>query len=77
MSPSEDRPLSPLDEEIEMLLRRLSSLMAAPPDPHQEAIRDVMMKAIRDRLRSLSRKCTDKTCRIRIIEKAREAARGE
>jgi hypothetical protein len=77
MNREADSPLSPVDAEIEMLLRRLASIQSAPPDPHREAIQAVMVKAIRDRLRLLSRKCTDRTCRIRIIEEARNAAGEE
>lgn len=77
MSSPEDTPLSPIDSEIELLLRRLASIQASPPDPNREAIQAVMVKAIRDRLRVLSRRCTDRTCRIRIMEEARTAAGEE
>ena len=70
----EDPPLSPLDEEIETLLRRLAALEASPPEPFQRAIHEVACQAIRDRLRDLSRKCSDRTCRIRVIQAAQEAS---
>ncbi len=68
----EDTPLSPLDEEIETLLGRLAALEARTPTPDEAPVREVAMRAIRDRLRRLSRKCTDRTCRIRTLERIRE-----
>jgi hypothetical protein len=73
MSPGDEKPLSPLDAEIETLLSRLAALQARSAEPEEESIRDVALKAIRDRLRELSRKCTDTTCRIRTIDQIRRA----
>lgn len=74
MNASEDRPLSPLDAEIEVLLARLAALESREPTPAELPIREVAIAAIRERLRELSRKCTDATCRVRIVRDARAAA---
>ena len=73
MADSEDRPLSPLDAEIQLLLDRLAALETREVDPVTAPIRDVAVDAIRARLKALSRKCTDRTCSIRTIEKVRKA----
>ncbi len=73
MTRHEEAPLSPLDEEIDLLLGRLSALTAAPPTPEEAPIREVAVKALRDRLRDLSRKCRDSTCRVRTIRNVRKA----
>jgi hypothetical protein len=69
----EDEPLSPLDQEIETLLERLAAFEANPPTPDERPVVEVAIKAIRDRLKVLSRKCTDDTCRIRVIQEVRKA----
>jgi hypothetical protein len=74
VNPTEDEPLSSLDVEIEVLLERLAALEARVPSPEESSIREVAIAAIRERLRELSRKCTDRTCRIRIVRGARAAA---
>jgi hypothetical protein len=71
---TEDLPLSPLDAEIELLLTRLSALEARAPAPDETSIREVAVTAIRERLRELARKCTDRPCRVRIVRDARAAA---
>jgi hypothetical protein len=72
-----DEPLSPLDAEIELLLDRLSALEAREATPDEAPIRQVALDAIRARLRDLSRRCNDKTCRVRISAGARKAAGEE
>ncbi len=69
----EDEPMSPLDQEIETLLDRLATFQASTPDADERPVVEVAIKAIRDRLKVLSRKCTDDTCRIRVIEEVRKA----
>ena len=69
----EEAPLSPLDEEIDILLQRLTALTATPPTPQEAPIREVAIRALRDRLRELSRKCDDSTCRVRTIRDVRKA----
>ena len=76
MTRYEEEPLSPLDAEIELLLQRLAALTEAPPTPEQAPIREVAVKALRDRLRELSRKCDDRTCRIRTVRDV-QVALGE
>jgi len=73
---SEDAPLSPLDEEIETLLSRLAALQSTEPAPEQRPIREVAIDALKERLKMLSRKCTDRVCRIRTIEEVRRAVGG-
>ena len=77
MTRFEEEPLSRVDEEIETLLDRLSAFQARTPDPDEAPVVEVAIKAIRDRLRALSRKCTDDTCRIRVIEEMRKAVDGD
>jgi hypothetical protein len=74
MTERDDVPLSPLDAEIEMLLDRLAALRAREPAPDEASIREVALLALRERLRELSRRCTDSTCRVRVVKRAREAA---
>lgn len=74
MTRFEGEPLSPLDAEIETLLRRLSALETRTPDDDEQAVHEIAVRAIRTRLAELSRKCTDRTCRIRVIEAARKQA---
>ena len=69
----EEAPLSPLDDEIDTLLGRLTALTTSPPTPEQAPIREVAIKALRDRLRELSRKCDDSTCRVRTIQNVKKA----
>lgn len=71
MSPFEDAPLSGIDAEIEVLLRRLAALEVRAPDEREHSIREIAIAAIKERLRILSRTCTDKTCRIRVLEEVR------
>ncbi len=73
MTSADETPLSPLDLEIETLLTRLTALQVKATEPVEEPIREVALNAIRDRLRDLSRKCTDSTCRIRTIDRIRRA----
>jgi hypothetical protein len=77
MTSDEDRPLSPLDAEIELLLGRLAALEAREATPEEAPIRRVAVDAIRERLRQLSRQCTDKTCRVRIVTDVRKVAGAE
>ena len=77
MSEREDTPRSPLDERIGLLLDRLAALETKSVTPDEEPIRAVAVQALRDRLRELSRKCTDKTCSIRIIEQVRKVVQPE
>lgn len=72
MSPFEGEPLSPLDQEIETLLRRLAALEARTPSEEERPVHEIAVGALRDRLRELSRRCTDRTCRIRVIEEVRK-----
>lgn len=73
MTRFEEEPLSPIDQEIETLLGRLASFESRSPSPEERPVVEVAIKAIRDRLKVLSRKCTDETCRIRVIEEVRRA----
>ena len=73
MTSADEPPLSPLDLEIETLLTRLTALQERAAEPVEEPIREVALGAIRGRLRELSRKCTDSTCRIRTIDRVRRA----
>ncbi|MCU0725477.1 MAG: hypothetical protein MUE73_06770 [Planctomycetes bacterium] len=77
MTSVEDEPLSPLDAEIELLLGRLAALETREATPEEAPIRQVAIDAIRERLRQLARRCTDKTCRVRIVSDARKAAGEE
>jgi hypothetical protein len=72
MNTFEEPPLSPLDEEIETLLHRLAALIETTPGRDEAAIREVAIAALTDRIRELSRKCTDSTCRIRVFREARK-----
>jgi hypothetical protein len=76
MTKFEGEPLSPLDAEIETLLTRLAALESQAPSEEERSIREIAVKAIKERLAELSRKCTDRTCRIRVIREARKAAEG-
>ena len=77
MSDTEDAPRSPLDAEIQLLLDRLALLEAKEVTPDEAPVRDVAVRAVRERLRELSRKCTDETCSIRIIEQVRKVVDPE
>ena len=77
MTDSEETTRSPLDARIQLLLDRLAALESKEVDRDEEPIREVAVKAIRDRLRELSRKCTDKTCSIRTVEQIRKVVDPE
>ena len=73
MTRFEDKPLSPIDEEIATLLERLAAFKARTPTSDEASVVEVAIHAIHERLKVLSRKCTDDTCRIRVIEEMRQA----
>jgi hypothetical protein len=77
MLDTDDKPLSTIDLEIETMLDRLAALEARAPTDSERAIQEVAMDALRHRIRELSRKCTDRTCRVRVLRRAEEVARED